>query len=161
SGGGLQCKALIEALRAELTFAVLTTCTDPRLPAFDTIDGIAVRRVFVNARSRWSKIAAAWSMAHAFIRTSRGFAIVHGHGFSQQAVLLLLLAKLAGKRVVLTLHTAGQDEPASVARFGRLAVWAYARMDMFVAISAPLAASLLDAGVAPSRVRRIANGFNP
>jgi mannosyltransferase len=85
---------------------------------------------------------------------------VHLHGFSQKSILVVLLAKLSGKRIVLTLHTAGQDEPDSVRRQGRLAAWAYARADLYIAISAPLAASLVQAGVPPSRLWRGSNGLD-
>jgi glycosyltransferase involved in cell wall biosynthesis len=160
SGGGLQCKALVAALRADVRFAVLTTCTDSSLKKTDTIEGTAVRRVFVDVKRRWSKVAATWAMARGFLGLAAGFDIVHLHGFSQKSILVVLLAKLLGKRVVLTLHTAGQDEPGSVSRQGRLASWAYRRADLYIAISAPLTASLTQAGVAPSRLWRVSNGLD-
>jgi len=41
-----------------------------------------------------------------------------------------------------------------------IASWAYGRMDLYIAISAPLAASLATAGVAPSRLWRASNGLD-
>jgi mannosyltransferase len=161
SGGGLQCKAIVDALRHDIRFAVLTTCTNASLPEAETIDGIPVRRVWVNVKSRWSTVLAGWAMAKTFLQLATRLDLVHLHGFSRKSILLVLLAKLLGKRVVLTLHTAGQDEPASVRAQGWLASWAYARVDLYIAISAPLAASLVRAGVAPSRLWRGSNGLDP
>ena len=121
SGGGLQCKAIIDALRTEVRFAVLTTSTDAALPAADTIDGTPVRRVYIDVSSRWSRIKAAWTMITSFAGLASSCDVVHLHGFSQKSILVVLLAKAFNKRIVLTLHTAGQDEPGSVRRQGRLA----------------------------------------
>ena len=160
SGGGLQCKAMIDTLRTEVSFAVLTTCTDASLPVADTIDGTPVHRVYVDVSSRWSKVRAAWAMARSFLSLTSGCDLVHLHGFSHKSILVVLLAKVFGKRVVLTLHTAGQDEPASVRRQGRLASWAYGRADLYITISAPLAVSLVQAGVPQSRLWRGSNGLD-
>ena len=54
SGGGLQCKAIVDALRSEARFVVLTTCTDPALPPADEVDGTPVRRVHVDVSSPMS-----------------------------------------------------------------------------------------------------------
>ena len=160
SGGGLQCKALIDALRTDVRFAVLTTSTDASLPADDTIDGTPVRRVYIRVSSRWSKVKAAWAMAGSFLRLAAAADVVHLHGFSQKSILVVALAKMLGKRVALTLHTAGQDEPRSVQRQGWLASWAYARVDLYITISEPMATSLVEAGVPAARLWRGSNGLD-
>jgi glycosyltransferase involved in cell wall biosynthesis len=160
SGGGLQAKALVDTLGEEIRFTVLTTSTDESLPASDTIDGTPVRRVYVRVSSRWSKVTAIVAMARSFFAVSPSIDLVHLNGFSQKSILLVLLAKLLRKPIILTLHTAGQDEPASVRRQGRLAAWAYARADLYLAISAPLAGSLAEAGVPSSRIVRVSNGLD-
>ena len=160
SGGGLQCKAIVHALRSEVRFTVLTTCTDKSLPRHVAIDGMPVHRVFIRVSSRWSKLRAAWAMARSFLGLASSTDLVHLHGFSQKSILLVLLAKLSGKRIVLTLHTAGQDEPESVRRQGRLAAWAYARADLYLTVSAPLTDSLLRHGVPASRICRVSNGLD-
>lgn len=160
SGGGLQCKALIDALRTDVRFAVLTTSTDAALPALDTIDGTPVRRVYIRVSSRWSKMKAAWAMARSFLSLAAATDVVHCHGFSQKSILVVALAKMLGKPVVLTLHTAGQDEPGSVQRQGRLAAWAYARVDLYITLSEPMTASLVEAGVPAARLWRGSNGLD-
>jgi glycosyltransferase involved in cell wall biosynthesis len=160
SGGGLQCQATIEALRRELRFAVLTTSTDPALPAIGEVDGIAVHRVHVDVTSRWSKVRATWVFVRAFLRLGPTIDVVHLHGFSQKSTVAVLLATLLRKKIVLTLHTAGQDEPAGVRAMGRLAYAAYRRADLFIAISSRMTAALADAGIPSSRVARGSNGVD-
>ncbi len=160
SGGGLQAKAIVDTLRDDIRFTVLTTCTDAALPIEDRVEGTPVHRVFVDAASARSKMAAAWAMARAFLARASSIDIVHLHGFSQKTVLLVCLARLARQRIVLTLHTAGQDEPDAVARHGRLAAWAYAQADRYLAVSEPLAESLRRHGVAAERIVRVSNGLD-
>ena len=160
SGGGLQCKATIDALHGPLRFTVLTTSTDASLPVVSEVDGTLVYRANVDVTSRWSKAKAAWAFLWSFLKLSGSFDIVHLHGFSQKSTLLVLLAKMLGKSIVLTLHTAGQDEPAGVRARGRLAYWAYSHVDLFMAVSPPLADRLEDAGFSASRVCRGTNGLD-
>ena len=160
SGGGLQCKATIEALRGDLRFAVLTTSTDASLPAADEVDGTPVFRIHVNVRSRWSKMMAAWRFARLFAGLAPSIDIVHLHGFSQKSTLTVLLARLFAKRVVITLHTAGQDEPDGVRAQGGLGWLAYRQADLFITVSEPLAASLQRAGIAANRICRGSNGLD-
>ena len=61
--------------------------------------------------------------------------------------LVVAIAKLLRKRVALTLHTAGQDEPQHIARFGRAASWAYAHVDVYSAPSQRLAESAVASGI--------------
>ena len=160
SGGGLQCKALVDALRGEMRFTVLTTCTEPSLPKDDVIDGTPVRRIHVRVSSRMSKATAAWTMARAFVSLASSIDLVHLHGFSQKSILLVVLAKLFGKPIALTLHTAGQDEPDNVKRLGWLAEWAYARVDLYLTLTTPVTSDLSRHGVPEGRVCRVSNGLD-
>jgi glycosyltransferase involved in cell wall biosynthesis len=67
-----------------------------------------------------------------------GCDIVHLHGFSKKNVLVTWAARLAGKRIVLTLHTSGQDEPDIVRRAGRAAYRSFMTADAVLAVSPQL-----------------------
>ena len=67
SGGGLQCRTLIQALRSRFAFRVFTTCTDRALPADDVVDGIPVKRVYVDVTSAVSKLRAAIATVWFFV----------------------------------------------------------------------------------------------
>ena len=153
SGGGLQSKTMIQALEKWFTFSVFTTCTDPALPTEDLVEGIAVTRVYVDIARPLTKIAASLRTVSFFLSRGRSFEIVHLHGFSQKSILIVLLARLLGKRVMITLHTAVHDEPEGVRRLGRLAYWCYSRADRFLAISEAMARNYRAAGLLESRLR--------
>lgn len=160
SGGGLQCRTMIHALADRYRFRVFTTCTDRRLPAASVVEGTPVNRVYVDVSRRWTKLVAAVQTAWFFLSARDSFDIVHLHGFSQKSVLIVLLAVALRKRVVLTIHTAGSDEPAGVKRLGWLAYWAYRQADLFLAISSRIAHNYLAAGLPKTRLRVTPNGLD-
>ena len=160
SGGGLQARAVVQALRTEAEFVVLTTSTDAALPAVATEDGVSIRRVYVDvgsARSRWS---AALRIGAAFLRLAPRFDIVNVHGFSRKAILIECLSRLLGKRFVLTLQTGGQDEPAAAQAQGRAAEWAYRNADLYLSVSPGLSRAYLDAGLPETRLRQVCNAVD-
>lgn len=160
SGGGLQCRTMMHALGDRMRFRVWTTGTDPQLPSDSTVDGVPVARVFVDVRSPISKLRAAWSALAFFLRHHASFDIVHLHGFSQKSIVMALLSRLFGKKLIITIHTAGQDEPAAVRALGSLAYWCYTSAERFVAISERIAESCRSAGLPPAKVRLMPNGVD-
>ena len=72
----------------------------------------------------------------------------------------MLLARLVGKPVIITIHTAGHDEPEGVRRLGRLAYWCYSHADLYIAISDAMADNYRAAGLPPSRLRVTPNGVD-
>ncbi|MDP1571642.1 MAG: glycosyltransferase family 4 protein [Vicinamibacterales bacterium] len=160
SGGGLQCRTMIHALRETMRFEVLTTCTDPALPGHEIVEGIPVTRVFVDVRRWRTKVAALVRVTRFFIRHHARFAVVHLHGYSQKSAAIILLARLFGKKTVLTIHTAGHDEASGARAMGRVASWGYGQVDRYVAISTRLARNYLEAGLPPERLHVAPNGLD-
>jgi glycosyltransferase involved in cell wall biosynthesis len=152
SGGGLQCRTMIQALRDRFAFRVFTTCTDPSLERHDRVDGVEVTRVYVDVNRPATKALAAFRTIRFFLANLSSFEIVHLHGFSQKSVLLVMLSRLFGKRVVITIHTAGHDEPEAIRRLGGLAYRCYSGADRLVAVSDRLAENLRAAGLPGDRV---------
>jgi glycosyltransferase involved in cell wall biosynthesis len=93
------------------------------------------------------------------LRIGRDYDIVHLHGFSQKNVAVTAIAKLTGKKIVLTLHTAGQDEPAVVRRSGSVAYRAFTGADLVMAVS-PGLRDAYEAAVPGARVRLAPNGID-
>jgi len=160
SGGGLQCRTMINALGSHFAFRVLTTCTDKALAREEVIEGAPVTRLFVNVYSPLSKLAVACRTIGFFARTASSYQIVHLHGFSQKSILIAVLAKLFAKRLVVTMHTAGQDDPGGVRRRGALAYWSYRLADRFIAISDLMADNYRAAGLDPQQLRVCPNGID-
>jgi hypothetical protein len=89
SGGGLQARAVVRALRGAAAFTVITTSIDPSLPRHSDEDGVTIRRIAVDVRRRSSELAAAVRLAAAFVRLAPRFDVVNLHGFSRKAILLV------------------------------------------------------------------------
>ena len=126
------------------------------LPADDIVDGIAghARSCRCDERHRASCARRSDDRAVLCLAISRSFDVVHLHGFSQKSVLLVLLARLFRKKVVITIHTAEQDEPEGVRRLGAFAYRRYASADRFIAISPRLAENYRRAGLPDRSSRR-------
>ena len=160
SGGGLQCRTMIGALGEWLDFQVLTTCTDPELPVEQMVEGTPVTRIYVDVRRPFTKVAAACRTLWFFFTRGHRFDAVHLHGFSQKSVLVMLLARLLGKATIITIHTAGSDEPDGVRRLGGLAYWCYSHADRYLAISEAMARNYRAAGLPEDRLRVVPNGVD-
>jgi glycosyltransferase involved in cell wall biosynthesis len=160
SGGGLQARAVVQALRDRVRFMVLTTSIQPELPADVLDDGVPVHRIFVDIGRRASELSAVGKTAWFFARAQHRFDIVNVHGFSRKSILLHRLARLTRKRFVLTLQTGGHDEPAAARALGPRAYHAYADADLVISVSPGLARAYLDDGLPESKLRRVANAVD-
>ena len=160
SGGGLQARAVVQALKARLNFMVLTTSIQPELPAHAVEDGVPIYRILVRVGRRTSELLAGLKTVLFFARTQHRFDIVNVHGFSRKSVLLHRLARLAGKRFVLTLQTGGHDEPTAARALGPRAFHAYANADLVISVSPGLARAYLDGGLPESKLRRVPNAVD-
>ncbi len=160
SGAGLQCRSLIRACGDRARFSVLTTAVDPRLRARDNVDGVPVRRVFVNARSRIARWLATPRLILSALDLARDADIVHLHGYSEKSIVVTLLAWLLRKRIVVKLTSVGHDDPIAVRARGRLLFETFRRADRFVAVSPGLEARYRDAGMPPQKLRQIPNGVD-
>jgi glycosyltransferase involved in cell wall biosynthesis len=160
SAAGVQCRIVAAALRGRAVFSVLTTAVNPALAPVDTIDEVIVRRVTVDVESRVSKAMASARLVRQVLRASSACDILHLHGFSQKNVPVSVLARLLGKPLVLTLHTAGQDEPQVIRRRGPLAYWAFKSADLVLCVSPDLSARCLEANIPQARVRLTPNGVD-
>jgi glycosyltransferase involved in cell wall biosynthesis len=160
SGAGLQCRALIRACGDRAHFAVLTTALDPGLRARDEVDGVPVRRVCVNARSRVARwLTLPWLIASA-LDLERGADVVHLHGYSEKSAVVSLLARMLRKPVIVKLTSVGHDDPVAMRAKGSLLFGGYRRADRFVAVSPRFEALYADAGLPPGKLQVIPNGVD-
>jgi glycosyltransferase involved in cell wall biosynthesis len=159
SGGGLQARAIVGALRDRVDFSVLTTSIDPSLPSRSADDGVPIRRIYVDVSSAASKLMAGVRFAWSLLR-SAPFDIVNLHGFSRKAILLVAFSRLSGKRFILTLQTGLHDEPDTVRQAGRLAYWAYRGADLYLSVSPGLSQAYLRAGLPAERLRQVCNAVD-
>jgi mannosyltransferase len=159
SAAAVQCRAVVAALRGRMQFGVLTTAVADGLPSIDRVDGVAVFRVPIDVRSGWSKMFAMVRLVVRLLRLGRRYRVVHLHGFSQKNLPVTAVARLTRRKVVLSLHTAGQDEPDGVRRRGALAWWAFTAPDLVLAVNRPLQLRFLEASPF-TEVRFAPNGID-
>jgi glycosyltransferase involved in cell wall biosynthesis len=160
NGASNQCRQLVRVLSDQADFAVLTTTRDRALPRSDRVDGIAVRRVFVDVSGGAPTLRALWPLMRAFLRLVPRARIVHLHGFSRKTVLLIVLARLLARRVVVKMTSIGHDDPLSVRRRSRPSFWLLSRADLVLAVSPGLEAAYRQAGLPAARLRLIPNGVD-
>ena len=158
SAAGLQCQAVAAALRGRARFSVLATAVDRALPSFEVVDGVSVFRVGVDVRSRVSKAGAFARFVSRLARST--MEVIHVHGVSQKNLPVALMGRLLGKPIVLTLHTAGQDEPQAARRSGSLAHWAFASPQLTLAVSPSLIRRYDEGGLQVDAIRLVPNGVD-
>jgi len=160
SAAAVQCRAVAAAIGARARVSVLTTAVNPALPALETIDGVVVRRVGVDVRSRASKALASVRLARRMLQAAGSYDVVHVHGVSQKNVPVALIARALGKPIVLSLHTSGQDEPEAVKRRGALSSWAMRSARIVLCVSPDLCARWDAANPSADRARLTPNGVD-
>jgi glycosyltransferase involved in cell wall biosynthesis len=162
SGGAVQCRNLILALRGAVSFAVVTTTRDTSLPRRGQVDGVPVWRIPLSTGSLVERLRAVVLLIRALLFSDWRYRILHLHGFSSKTVLAILAAKVVRKHVLLVIHTAGQDEmlTQSARPFGRLRVRVYEAADRFVAVSPAFSSRYLASGLPESKLAEIPNGVD-
>lgn len=160
SSSGVQCQNMARQLGDRVDVQVLTTAVDPSLPRHDTVDGVPVTRIRVDVRSGLSKLRAARRMILDLWRMVGDCHVVHLHGYSTKNVLVTIVAKIFRKPILMSLHTAGFDEPDVIERNGSLALWAFLSADLYLSVSAGLVQTYLAAGLPPERIVQVPNGID-
>jgi glycosyltransferase involved in cell wall biosynthesis len=121
---------------------------------------VTVYRLPIDVASGWSKAAASLRLAVGLTRVRSTFDLVHLHGVSQKNVVATLTAGCLRKPIVLTLHTAGQDDPGSVKRRGRAVYRTVTAADLVIGVSPYMTTRYLAAGLPADRYRVIPNGVD-
>lgn len=159
TGGGLQCRTLIQALQPRVGFTVLATTRDTALPAFEEVDGVPVHRVHVDLAGRWGWLRALARLVHLFLRLRPRFDIVHLHGFTRKSIPLVWLARLTGKRTIYKMTSLDADDAVAVAG-DWLARRTLGAIDQIISVSPALTERYRVAGLPPSRLAVIPNGVD-
>jgi glycosyltransferase involved in cell wall biosynthesis len=155
SGGGLQCRTLVNALKESVAFIILTTTRQPDLPRRGHVDGVPVHRVPVR---RQASPLAAVRLVRAFMRVRSQIDIVHFHGFTTKMLAVYVLARLFGKPILEKPVSVGGDDPITMGRGfpGRV----FSRADRFVSISPGMTARFRASRIPLAKVREIPNGVD-
>jgi len=159
SSGGLQCQTMARAIGRRASIRILTTAVDRDLPAHAVVDEVPVTRVHIDVGSRRSRMSATRRMLAALAKLVPASDVVHIHGCSSKNVPVTLAARTAGRPIVLSLHTAGQDEPDAVKARSTLEWWAFRTADRVLSVSPKLVDAYLAAGLPATRIALVPNGI--
>lgn len=149
--------SLLPALRQRGVMAELVCIGAADSPARDIGDAaqaLGIRVSYLGFRGRLSVSGLARLSR---LLDDRGADVLHLHGY-KAAILGGLLARLKRLPAVATYH-AEAFRHAQVATYVRLEAPVLRRLDQVVAVSEPIASELRARGVAPARIRVIANGI--
>ncbi|MDO8603545.1 MAG: glycosyltransferase family 4 protein [Candidatus Omnitrophota bacterium] len=162
SGGGLQCKTLIEALRENIRPYVITTSAIRKSLRRGRIDGIEVFRIYLDPRSFISKFRAFFNLLLDFLKIQSRIDIIQLNGFTQKNIPIILLAKLFRKRILQKLTSVGCDDPLAISmqRWGKIKLFFFSRADGFVSVSPGLTDRFLGSCLRHKRLYFIPNGVN-
>lgn len=143
-------------------YTVVTPRQLRHVPASETIAGIQVDRLEAYSEQRFMRfyMQTLWYL----IRRRSTYKIIHINSFHDRFLLLLLLAKLLGKKVVVQMALLGSDDPLTFLRtfkFGAIRFYLITLLtDRFFPISTPIEQSCLDAGVPARKIRKIFQGVD-
>ncbi len=162
SGAGLQCKSLIgEAAGDRLSFAVVTTSRDRRLPFRDRVDGVAVYRLPV-PRLGYLVTFAVWlpRLAYILFKELLGIDIIHLHGLSRKSYLFIAFGFLFRKTVLLKITSVGEDDPVSIERAGGLRKAFFRLVNFYISPSPALIESCRGSGMPQDKLMYLPNGVD-
>jgi len=159
SGAANQCRQLINGLKEQVSFVVLTTTRDPSLPLRGQVDGIDIARFLWNKGARhYCSIILKFTAF--FLSRREHFQIVHLHGFSLKSALLTLLSKIFHKKVIIKMTSTGHDDPVAMRQRGFLLNYFFSKANAYVGMS-PLFGELYRKSQLPSdRLKQIPNGVD-
>ena len=160
SSGGQQCREVARVLAGRVRFVVVTTAVDTALPVEGDVDGVRVYRLPIDVKNLASRAAAAVRLLAIFLALGRQVQIVHLHGVSSKNVLVTWLARLFRMKIVLTLHTAGQDEPDAIRARSASAHRSLSAADRVLSVSPLLSDRYRAAGLPDDKLAQTFNGIN-
>lgn len=161
SGGGLQCRTLIDALKYKnFRFYVLTTANESL--SRDKNFSIDITRVVIRKINPLNKLRAILQFTYAFLKRLDKIDIVHLHGFSDKTLLIILLAKIFNKRIIQKITSLGDDDPVSLLKrpLGRIKRIFFSSADIFVTINPVMSGRFLAAGFPKDKLVDIPNGVD-
>jgi glycosyltransferase involved in cell wall biosynthesis len=160
SSGGLQSQLMARAMRGRATVRVLTTAIDFTTPRYSTVEDIEVSRIHLRPGSIASKALAALTTVPELARLVRWCDVVHIHGVSTKNIMVTAMARMIGRPIVLSLHTAGADEPEPIRKGGALLYGSFGSASRYLAVSSGLMESARAGGVEADRIEVVPNGID-
>lgn len=167
-GGSGQCRSLIQALNNSFSFYVLAASFNPPEDReTEIIDGANVFRIKVWRNQFLNLFLAAPQYLWVFLRISPEIQIVHCHGITSKNCLVILLAKMFGKKVIQKFSSLGFDDPLTLQSnleaqgfWGKIAKKIFLQCDYFIGLTPVFLEKMKKSFLNGRRFLEIPNGVN-
>ena len=160
SGAVLQCRLLINLLKNNIDFRILSGSSLGFIYNENNVDNVPITRIAINTKSRFSQLESAFHIVQYFLVNRRYFDIVHFHGFSKKSILIVALCLFFRKKIVIKLTSYGEDDPVSIKSRSSLAWFFFTKADSFISVSPAFKKSYETAGLPPNKYWFIPNGVD-
>ena len=160
SGAVLQCRQLINLLKNNIDFRILSGTSSDLNSVENSVDKIPITRIAINPKCGFSQLASAFRIGQYFIFNCRYFDIVHLHGFSKKSILVIALSLLFRKKTIIKLTSFGEDDPISIKNRSALSWIFFMRANSFISVSPAFQKSYEAAGLPPDKYWFVPNGVD-
>lgn len=167
SGGAIQCFNLVESLKDDYEFYIISTFNASKQPhhrrKIFTEESIGKTKVFRISHCPGEMIFKFVSLLAVFIiffKLKDRVGIFHMHGFTRKSYLIALLAKIFGKKIIVKTTSFGIDDPLSVTKRHFIASGLYSLADSYILTSPAQLESYKHSGLSGEKAILIPNGVN-
>jgi glycosyltransferase involved in cell wall biosynthesis len=160
NGAVIQCNQLMNKLKKEVSFSVLTNTFDKLIKYNDCIDEILISRVFVpRFKNIYNKFYII-KFIFRFINMLKIADIIHIHGFSKRNSIIILMGLLYRKKIILKMTSYGQDDPLTVKNKSFIMWEIYKKCHSYIGISPAFYLSSLKTKLLINKYNSIPNGVD-
>lgn len=133
SGAGKQCQVLSSWLAKRNCKIMVATFTNDRfLPSQQWIDGIDVRRIYVE-KKRFTGPSTAIKLMSLLVKERKKFGIIHLHGFNRHLLWMVWFNLFLRKKIILKMSMMNYDNPKTIMNKGFFYRFAYNRIAKIIA----------------------------
>ena len=157
SGGGIQCKNIIDNLNSKVNFTIFTTFHNYKYFKHDYKESNKIFRVRVNPSNIFSKLFALFKFTYLFLKIFKTIDIIHIHGLTSISFLFIFLGKLFNKKIILKLSSFNFDDPITIKRKSIIYFLFIKNVDKIICISSAFKEAAIKSGINNSKIESIPN----
>ena len=157
SGGGLQCKSIVDNLNKKINFTIFSTTHNYYNIKESDKDSEKIYRVNVNPINFISKYFALIKFTYLFLKIYKKIDIIHIHGLTSISYLFILLGRLFKKKIILKLSSFNFDDPITIKRKSFIFFLFIKKVEKLICISPSFKDSAIKSGFVNSQIELISN----
>lgn len=160
NGAVLQCRKIINSLKNDVDFRVLSGFSLGMRYSANKVDNIPVTRISLDKKTHYFQTISAFHIIRYFLFEKKYFDIVHLHGCSKKSILIIALSLVLRKKIIVKLTSFGEDDPVSIKGRSALAWFFFVKADYFISVSPAFQHSYESSGLPPDKYCFIPNGVD-